>query len=370
MQIEPFAIERFYERWEFRAELMLSSSDCEARTVAELLELEPGSRERLSELHLGYTEVPGSSELREAIAGGYRHTGPEGVLGLAAAEEGLFAVNHALLSPGDHAIVEAPCYGSAISLPRSAGAEVSLWQRRYEDGWAHDVDALARLFTPSTRLVYINSPHNPTGTHMPAEVFERVVELAAERGAALLSDEVYRGLEHDTATRLPAACDAYEHAISLGAVSKAHGLPGLRVAWLASRDEALLARVRDIKLYTTICSSAPSELLVALAMRHADALVERSRALVLANLPAIEDFVARRGELIEWVRPSAGPIGFPRVRTDCDVERWCESTAERAGVLVLPGTVYGQPRHVRLGFGRANLARAIERLDAYLDGAA
>jgi aspartate/methionine/tyrosine aminotransferase len=355
MQIEPFAIERFYERWEFRAELMLSSSDCEARTVAELLELEPGSRERLA-------------ELREAIAAAYERTGPGGVLGLAAAEEGLFAVNHALLAPGDHAVVEAPCYGSAISLARSAGADVDLWQRRYEDGWAHDVEALAALLRPSTRLIYINSPHNPTGTHMPAAVFERVLELAAERGVTLLSDEVYRGLEHDPATRLPAACDAYEHAISLGAVSKAHGLPGLRVAWLASRDESLLARVKDIKLYTTICSSAPSELLVALAMRHADTLVERSRALLLANLRTLEDFVARRSELIEWVPPSAGPIGFPRVRPSCEVERWCERTAERAGVLVLPGTVYGEPRHVRLGFGRANLSQAVERLDAHLDG--
>jgi aspartate/methionine/tyrosine aminotransferase len=368
MQIEPFAIERFYERWEFSAELMLSSSDCEARTVAELLELEPGSRERLSELRLGYTEVPGSGELRDAIAAGYERTGAQHVLGLAAAEEGLFAVNHALLAPGDHAIVEAPCYGSAISLPRSAGADVSLWQRRYEDRWAHDVDALAQLLRPSTRLIYVNSPHNPTGTHMPAAVFERVLELAAEHGVAVLSDEVYRGLEHDPATRLPAACDAYEQAISLGAVSKAHGLPGLRVAWLASRDEKLLARVRDIKLYTTICSSAPSELLVALALRHADTLVERSRSLLLANLPALDDFVSRRGELLEWVRPSAGPIGFPRVRAGCgDIEAWCERTAERAGVLVLPGTVYDQPRHVRLGFGRADLPQALERLDGYLD---
>jgi aspartate/methionine/tyrosine aminotransferase len=367
MHIEPFAIERFYERWEFTAELMLSSSDCEAYTVAELLALEPDSRERLVELRLGYTEVAGSAELRGAVAGGYARTAADGVLTLAAAEEGLFLANHALLAPGAHAVVEAPCYGSAIALARSTGAEVSVWQRRYEDGWAHDLDALEAMLEPSTRLIYINSPHNPTGTHMPADVFERVVELAAERGATLIGDEVYRGLEHDAETRLPAVCDAYEHGISLGAVSKAHGLAGLRVAWLASRDARLLDRVKDLKLYTTICSSAPSELLIALALRHAEQLVARSRELVLGNLPLMDEFVARRGELIEWVRPTAGPIGFPRVRPECDVERWCERTAERAGVLVLPGTVYGEPRHLRLGFGRANLRQALERLDAYLD---
>ncbi|MCW2970141.1 MAG: aminotransferase class [Solirubrobacterales bacterium] len=367
MQIEPFAIERFYERWEFRAELMLSSSDCEALTVADLLGLEPDAAERLHALHLGYTEVPGSQELRSAVAGRYERADPADILTVAAAEEGIFVAYHALLGPGDHVVVETPCYGSAIEVARSTGAAVSLWQRRYEDDWAHDLDALQRLLRPDTRLIYINSPHNPTGTHMPTATFERIIDLARERSIVVFSDEVYRGLEHDPADALPAACDAYEHAISLGTVSKAYGLPGLRIGWLASRDRALLDRIRELKLYTTICSSAPSELLVALALRHAEELVERSRQLVLQNLPLVHAFVERRGQLLEWVRPSAGPIGFPRVAGQFDVERWCEQTAERASVLLLPGAVYAQPRHLRLGFGRANLPQALERLDGYLD---
>ncbi len=178
MQIRPFAIERFYERWEFRAELMLSSSDCESRTVEELLELEPEVRERLLGMRLGYTEVPGSEELRAAVAGGYERAAAEDVLTLAAAEEGIFLVYHALVEPGDHVVVEAPCYGSAIEVARSTGARVSLWQRRHEDGWAHDLDELERLLEADTRAIYINSPHNPTGTQMTGETFERVVELA------------------------------------------------------------------------------------------------------------------------------------------------------------------------------------------------
>jgi aspartate/methionine/tyrosine aminotransferase len=366
VQIRPFAIERFYERWEFRAELMLSSSDCESRTVEELLALEPDARERLLAMRLGYTEVPGSGELRAAVADGYERTGAENVLTLAAAEEGIFLVYHALLEPGDHVVVEAPCYGSAIEVACSAGARVSLWRRHYEDGWAHDLGELERLLGEDTRLIYINSPHNPTGTQMPHATFARVLELARERSAVLFSDEVYRGLEHDPADRLPAACDAYERAISLGTVSKAHGLPGLRIGWLASRDPDLLARVRELKLYTTICSSAPSELLVALALRHAKGLIERNRAIVLRNLPLLDDFITRRKETFEWARPNAGPIGFARMSGEPDVERWCEQTAERSGVLVLPGSVYEEPRHVRFGFGRANLPDALERLDRYL----
>jgi len=366
VQIGPFAIERFYERWEFRAELMLSSSDCESQTVQELLALEPDAHERLLAMGLGYTEVPGSQELRAAVAGCYERAAAEDVLTLAAAEEGIFLAYHALVEPGDHVVVETPCYGSAIEVARSTGARVSRWRRRYEDGWAHDLEELERLLEPDTRLIYVNSPHNPTGTQMTHETYERVVELAAERSAVLFGDEVYRGLEHDPADRLPAACDSYERGISLGTVSKAHGLPGLRIGWVACRDPGLLERIRDLKLYTSICSSAPSELMVALALRHQERLIEHSRALIGRNLPLFDDFIARRSEMFEWVRPIAGPIGFARVSGEPDVEGWCEHTAESSGVLVLPGSVYEEPRHVRFGFGRDNLPQALERLDRHL----
>ncbi len=366
MQIRPFAIERFYERWEFTTELMLSSSDCESMGVADLLALEADAESRLGSLRLGYTEVPGSEELRAAIAVGHDRIAAEDVLVLAAAEEGIFLAYHGLLGPGDHAVVESPCYGSAIELARSTGAEVSLWQRRYEDGWAHDVDELERLLRPETKLIYINTPHNPTGTQMSPATLARVIDLARERSAVLFSDEVYAGLEHSSDSALPSACDVYERAISLNTVSKAYGLPGLRIGWLCCRDGELLRRIRELKLYTTICSSAPSELLVALALRHASVIVQRNRQLVLENLALIDEFIARRSDLFEWIRPTAGPIGFPRVTGDFDVQDWCEGIALEAGVLLLPGTVYEQPRHVRVGFGRANLAEAVDRIDDYL----
>ena len=303
VKIRPFEIERYYERWEFAVELMLSSSDCESRPLGDLLALEPDAEDRLRSLHLGYTEVPGSQELREAIAGRYDQVQPAEVLALAAAEEGIFAVNHALLGPGDHAVVETPCYGSALELARSTGAEVSTWERRYTDRWAHDLDELERLVRPATKLLYVNTPHNPTGTQMRRDVFDGVIELARARGLVLLCDEVYRELEHDVADRLPAAADLYERAFSLGTVSKAHGLPGLRIGWLACRDPELLEQVKEMKLYTTICSSAPSELLVAIALRHADELVGRNRELVLRNLPLLDDFLERRSDLFSWMRP-------------------------------------------------------------------
>jgi len=366
VRIDPFEIERYYERWEFAAELMLSSSDCESLSVADLFALEPDAERRLAELRLGYTEVAGSRELRAAAAALYASAGEDDILTVAAAEEGLFLAFQALLAPGDEAIVEVPCYGSPLALARSAGAAVLPWRRRLEDGWRHDLDELAALVGERTRLIYVNSPHNPTGQALDADDYARVVEVARERGIILVCDEVYRGLEHDEAARLDAGVDAYEHAVSLGAVSKAHGLPGLRVAWLASRDGTALAAMRELKLYTTICSSAPAELLLAVALRHDAELVRRSRGFVLAHLPLIDALLARHGDIFSWVRPTAGPIGFPRISGVGDVRGWCEGIAAEHGVLLLPGYVYGMDDHVRLGFGRADTGAAVERLEAAL----
>ncbi|MGZ4387664.1 MAG: aminotransferase class I/II-fold pyridoxal phosphate-dependent enzyme, partial [Gaiellaceae bacterium] len=252
---------------------------------------------------------------------------------------------------------------------RSTGCQVSAWRRRFEDGWAHDLDELERLLRPETRLVAINTPHNPTGTQMSREVFDRVVELAEEHEIVLFCDEVYRDLQHRPERRLPAACDVYDRAVSLGSVSKSYGLPGLRLGWLASRDRRLLQAVLELKHYTTICSSAPSELLAEVALRNRRTLLERNARLALNNLGLLDRFFARRADVLTWVRPTAGPIGFPRLLLETDADRLCADVAAEADVLLLPGSVYDEPRHLRIGFGRVNMPEALDRLDAYLDRA-
>jgi aspartate/methionine/tyrosine aminotransferase len=367
VKIAPFRIERYYAIHEFTAPYMLSSSDAESVAVSDLLALEPDAAERLHALHLGYTESPGAPELREAIAAIYETAEPDDVAVVSAAEEGIFLACHALLEPGDHVVVETPCYESALQVPRSAGAEVTAWRRTAADGWAHDLDALEQALRPGTRLVYVNSPHNPTGTQMPREALDRVVELCAERSAWLFCDEVYRELEHDPAARLPAGRDLYERALSLGSVSKTYGLPGLRLGWLASRDRDALARIVDLKHYTTICASAPSELLCAVALRNRDRLAERNRGIVLRNLPLLDDFLERRADRFSWVRPTASPIGFVRVHGADDASGFCEKAVAETGVLLLPGVVYDEPAHVRVGYGRANMPDVLARLDSWLD---
>jgi aspartate/methionine/tyrosine aminotransferase len=367
VKIAPFRIEQYYAVHEFTAPYMLSSSDAESVSTADLLAFEPDASERLLAQRLGYTESVGSPELRVAIAPIYETVAPDDVVVVAAAEEAIFVAYHALLEPGDHVVVETPCYESALQVARSAGATVTEWRRSASEGWAHDLDALRGALRPDTKLVYINSPHNPTGIQMPGKVLARVVELCAERGAWLFSDEVYRELEHDPADRLPAACDLYERALSLGSMSKTYGLPGLRLGWLACRDAGALQRIVDLKHYTTICSSAPSELLSALALRHRNVLADRNRGIVLANLPLLDAFFDRHGDLFTWVRPTAGPIGFPRLHEANDATAFCEELVAAEGVLLLPGAVYDEPAHVRVGFGRAAMPDALERLERFID---
>jgi aspartate/methionine/tyrosine aminotransferase len=368
VELAPFRIEQYYARHEFSTRYMLSSSDCESRTVGELLALEPAAADRFREQWCGYTESAGAPELREAVTGLYQGIPADDVLVASCAEEGIFLLYHALLRPGDHAVVETPCYESALAVARSTGAEVSQWRRRYEDGWAHDLRGLERLLRPNTRLLYVNQPHNPTGTLMDLATFQHVVDLARGRGLVLFSDEVYRELEHDPADRLPAACDLYQRAVSLASVSKSYGLPGLRIGWLATRDRALREAVLDLKHYTTICAPAPSEFLTALALRHRGVLLDRNRRIVERNLPLLDAFLARRPDTFAWVRPTASPIGFPRVHRFADVDALCRHLAG-AGVLLLPGSVYDQPRHVRIGYGRANLPEALSVLDDQLTAA-
>jgi len=367
MKLPPFALERFFARHEFGAKHLLCASDCESMSVEELCAMEPGSLAALGALRLGYTESPGSPSLRAAIARLYSSMDPEDVLVTSGAEEAIFVFMHAALASGDHIVVHQPCYRSLVDVARSIGCEVSAWEAREEKGWELEPDELGALIRPSTRAIVLNVPHNPTGYLMSSDVFFRTLRFAEERDLILFSDEVYRGLERTPADRLPAACDAGERAVSLGVMSKTYGLPGLRIGWVATRNAALKARMAVVKDYTTICASAPSELLAEVALRHADAIARRSREIIDANLGLLDGFFSRRAGIVSWQRPKAGPIAFPRLLLG-DVEAFCRDLVESSGVLLAPGVLFGDAgSHFRLGFGRKSMPAALSKLEEVMD---
>ena len=370
MRIADFALERYFARWEFAVRHLLCASDVEGYPLAELLALADDETRGLWEgLRLGYTESTGHPLLRREIAGLYERIDADEVLVFAGAEEAIFCLLNVLLGPGDHAVVTWPGYQSLYEVARAAGSDVTLHELREADGWALDVDRLRAALRPETRLVVVNAPHNPTGM-LPTHAEWRVLtDLCVEAGVHLLSDEVYRFLEFDPADRLVAGADALERGVSLGVMSKSFAMAGLRIGWLATRDRALLERVAAFKDYTTICSSAPSEILALIALRARETVLTRSRAIVEANLPLLDAFFAERPEAFVWVRPRAGSVAFPRLTLPgTTVDDFAAELVEAEGVLLLPGSRFGHPgNHFRVGYGRTDLPVALGRLAAFAD---
>jgi aspartate/methionine/tyrosine aminotransferase len=338
--------------------------------MAELLDLADDETRRMWDgLTLGYTESTGHPLLRAEIASLYDVLEPDDVLVFAGAEEAIFCLANVLLGPGDHAVVTWPAYQSLYEVARAGGADVTLHELREDAGWAIDVDLLRRQITPATRLIVVNAPHNPTGMLPDRATFDAVVALADEAGASLLVDEVYRFLEFEPGDRLPTGADASTRGISLGVMSKSFALAGLRIGWLATRDRDLLDRCARFKDYTTICSSAPSEVLALIGLRARDTVLDRSRAIVRDNLAILDTFFDTWADRFTWVRPRGGSIGFPRLTVPgVSIDDWASGLVEAEGVLLLPGSQFGfGGNHFRLGFGRIDLPAALERLERHAE---
>jgi len=367
MQLAPFKLERFFAQYEFNVRYLLCSSDCESVAIQDLLALEPEADNLFKRQWLGYTESLGAPELRRTICQLYITIQPEHVLLHTGAEEAIFLFMHATLQAGEHVIVHSPCYQSLFEVAQSLGCEVTRWRARSENAWQLDIEELRRAMRSNTRAVILNTPHNPTGFLMAQNDFREVNRLAQENGVTLFSDEVYRESEYRAADRLPAACDINESAVSLGVMSKTYGLPGLRIGWIATRDAAIYAKMAALKDYTTICNSAPSEFLAALALRHRGKLAQRNVDLITSNLKIWEAFFTRHTDKFVWRRPQAGPIAFPRLLGE-DVEIFCEQLVKKAGVLLAPGTLFeDHENHFRLGCGRKNFPEALAQLEIFLN---
>ena len=367
MKISPFKLERYFAKYEFNAEFLLCSSDCEAMSIADLLALEEGAAEKFQNVWLGYTESLGSPALRKEICSIYSTMQPEDILVHTGAEEAIFLFMHAILTENDHVIVHAPHYQSLSEVAKSIGCDVSLWQAREENTWALDIDELRHLVRSSTKAIIINTPHNPTGYLMSRADFDSVNKFAQENNLLLFLDEVYRESEYDFATRLPSACDMGDHAVSLGVTSKTYGLAGLRIGWIATKNRKVYESMAALKDYTTICNSAPSEFLSEVALRNRQKLIDRNLTIIKNNLAVVDDLFSSHADLFQWVRPQAGSMGFPKLFKG-KVEDFCEDLVKKAGVLLLPGTMYDDTgNHFRLGLGRKNLPQAVERLEKYLN---
>ena len=364
--MRDFSLEVFFSEWEFKAKYHMTASDMESLSVADLLAMaSPEDLEIYKSMWLGYTQTWGAPELRDEISKTYDSMAAENILCLAGAGEGLYMVAKTLLGAEDHAIVPTPNYQSAETVPLSV-CEVTglpLQQGAMKGGWALDLDALREVIQPNTRLLSLNFPHNPTGLVIPRADLDAIIELCRQHDIWILSDEVYRGVELDPEDRLPQVCDLYEKGISLNVMSKAYGLPGLRIGWIACQDKTLLEKVERYKHYLSICNSAPSEQLALIALRARDKILMRNRQLVQRNVADLEKLFADYPGLIDWTRPLGGCVAFPRFAGPEGGEAFCRSLLDECGVLLLPSSIYASDLgvtpadHFRIGFGRDQVVK-------------
>jgi len=347
MPFDPFKLEHFFARWEFVAPHVLCASDAEGVPLRELLALADEETARLwADLKLGYTETLGHPLLRAEIARLYDGVAADDVVVFSGAQEPIFI---------------------AMSVLEGNGVEVTRIPLDHGQEWRLDPGRIAAAITSRTRLIVLSVPNSPTGALPDRAAFAAVAELAGREGTILFCDEVYRWLEYHPADRLPAGVETSDRSISLGVMSKAFGLAGLRIGWIACRDAAVRERVAALKHYTTICSSAPSEILALVALRARERLLARTRGIVSENLAHLDRFFRDWAGVVEWVRPRAGTVGFPRFLGDASVDEIARELVETRGVLILPGSIFDWPgNHFRIGFGRSDMPQSLARFEDYL----
>jgi aspartate/methionine/tyrosine aminotransferase len=372
-RMRDFALEVYFSKWEFAAKYNLTGSDGENMTLAQLLALaSPEDRAAFEDLSLGYTETFGAPALRAEIARTYDSVGPEHVLCFAGAEEGVYVAMRVLLNADDHAIVITPNYQAAETVPLSI-CEVTGVPLDINRNWDLDIDLLRAALRPNTKLISINFPNNPTGKIVPRAIFDAIVEICRSRGIWLFSDEVYRLIERDPALRLPQAADVYERAVSLNVMSKAYGLPGLRIGWLACKDRATLVRFEHYKHFLSICNSAPSEVLARIALKARDKILDRNRQIVRDNVTVLNGFFADYAHLFDWREPDGGCVGFIRYKGAEGVEEFTRRLVAESGVLFLPSSIYRSElgpvpdNCLRVGFGRLHVPAAVAALRRWLE---
>lgn len=368
MKIPDFKLEEFWKKYEFTSPYLLCCSDAETWTLQELLAIaDEDSKKLWDSLALGYTESPGHPLLRQEIARLYDSIKADDVLTFAGAEEGIYCAMRVLIEPGDHVIVIDPCYQSLATLPEMFGAEITAIQLLLENEWKLDLEDVKKAFRPNTKLLVLNYPHNPTGAVLDREVLDGLIQLARKAGAYIFCDEVYRYMEVDETKRMPSIADVYEKGISLNVMTKSFGLAGLRIGWLATRESHFLKEAGSYKLYTSICNSAPSEILAIMALRAKDRILNRNREILLSNLNILEEFMMRNQKYVSWIRPQSGPIATLKLLLPISIEDFTEDLVRAEGILIMPGSVFDLPGNFfRIGFGKRNMASILEKFEAYL----
>jgi aspartate/methionine/tyrosine aminotransferase len=365
MHFEPFLLDQWLDQYP-NPRFNLASSTGPVWTLRDLLALEDESLEPLLSTRLLYTEQRGTRELREAVAE-TEGVSADQVQIVTGSSEGLWMLFFYAAEPGANVILPFPCFTPTLSIPKSFGIETRTYHLTRAEGFRVDVNEICSLADANTKLILVNSPHNPTGTVMSAADTHKLHDFCADRGIQLVVDQVYHPVYHSGA--VPTAADL-PHATILGDASKALSLSGLRIGWLVDRDRKRLDQYAEAHAYLTITAGALNEPLAALALRQRHQIYARAQQTAAKNLALAKEFFAQHSDLFGWIDPQGGMTAFPWLKHEADSRPLAVMLAEN-GVLIAPGDCFGVPDHFRIGFTAIGdrLPEALEELGRLTTGA-
>jgi len=366
LKIEPFELERYQSTWEHHVEINLSESGVHPLTVRELLGGD-GDLEGVLEQRLAYTQTNGTVELRELVASMYPGATPDHVEITNGGSEANFVVTWNLVEDGDEVVMMVPNYMQSCGLARAFGANVHAWEMiadHAEGRWRVDLDALGDLVNEKTRLIAVCNPDNPTGARVRPEELDEICRIADRHGAWILSDEIYRGAEidaHETAS----LWGRYDRVLVTSSLSKAYGLPGLRIGWVVGPTD-VVDELWSYHDYTTIGPSALSDRLArrALEPERRRFILERTRSMLRKNLEKVMAWVQENGDVVHAIAPEAGAMLYVGYRAGIGSEELAERLRLEEGVLLVPGSHYGMGDYFRVGYGGdiGQLMQGLERV--------
>jgi aspartate/methionine/tyrosine aminotransferase len=365
MQLKPFLLDAWLDQYEHNIEFNLAASTGPNWTVNEILALaDDETRHRFLNHNLVYSRPAGADSLREAIAE-MQGVPVEAVQVVTGASEALVALMWLAAEPGANVIIPLPGFTTFSALPESLGLEARFYRVRRENGFRIDPDEIKRLADAKTRLILVNSPHNPTGGTIADGEMEALHDFTAERGIQLVSDEVYHPIYHGRPTKSAARLP---HATVISDLSKAFSIAGVRTGWMIEHDTQRRQQYWNARAYFSICNTTTGEILSEIAIRKRDVVLGKAQQAATQNLKLLERFMAEHREVLGWIPPQGGMTAFPWLVSGENTRPFCQAATER-GILLAPGDCFDVPSHFRLGFAAAgdNFSGALDRFGAFVN---
>jgi aspartate/methionine/tyrosine aminotransferase len=364
MQLKPFLLDAWLDQYEHDIEFNLAASTGPTWSVNDILALaDDETRHRFLNHNLVYSRPAGADSLRESIAEMQR-VPVEAVQVVTGASEALVALMWLAAEPGANVIVPLPGFATFSALPESLGLETRFYRVRRENGFRIDPDEIKRLADSKTKLILVNSPHNPTGTTIGDGEMEGLHDFAAEHGIQLVSDEVYHPIYHGRQTKSAARLP---HATVISDLSKAFSIPGVRTGWMIEHDAKRREQYWTARTYFSICNTTTGEILSEIAIRNREVVLGKTQEAASRNLKLLELFMEDHREMLGWIPPQGGMTAFPWLVSGENDRAFCQAATE-CGILLAPGDCFDAPSHFRLGFAAAgkNFSKALDRFGAFV----